>query len=205
MSEQKDGTGYIEGSKFSSLGTPGSADPATPREMLEAILTVCERTRNAVPTAYAYAPRVYQSGITAVEAFVMKMVRALDSRPSRPAEAAPRGMGALICDKCHKVYDPFAGQCPRCEPPPEAKPAERSEAEQAFTPPEDISFLHPEVTCFDPPAPAEPQGARDLLALADNAIAWADKCMLYGPSDAAREAMRKYQEARAEAQEGRNT
>jgi hypothetical protein len=53
--------------------------------------------------------------------------------------------------------------------------------------------------------PAEPQGARDLLALADNAIAWADKCMLYGPSDAAREAMRKYQEARAEAQEGRNT
>jgi hypothetical protein len=182
MSEQKDGTGYIEGSKFSSLGTPGSADPATPREMLEAILTVCERTRNAVPTAYAYAPRVYQSGITAVEAFVMKMVRALDSRPSRPAEAPAEA-------------EPKE-ECPRCKIPMRRILAGWScdNLECSFG------------AVSDPyKRPAEPQGARDLLALADNAIAWADKCMLYGPSDAAREAMRKYQEARAEAQEGRNT
>jgi len=73
--------------------TVPASQAATPREILEAILTVCERTRNAIPTAYTYAPMVYQSGISAVEAFVLKMVRGLEATP---VSVSPAGLDLVV-------------------------------------------------------------------------------------------------------------
>lgn len=76
-------------------GAPGAdtreAAPAeaTRREIVEAILTVCKRSRNAVPTSWAFAPKAYQAGVSAVETFVRKLHEtALEGKdPTRSAPA----------------------------------------------------------------------------------------------------------------------